>query len=306
MNPRKTILGAMCLLFLSMPTWASASELTVVASFSILGDLAEQAGGDRIKVYTLVGPDSDAHAYTPTPADARRLSEADLVLVNGLDFEGWIDRLIAASGYSGQVLVASHGVEPLRSHGHGHGHGHDDPHAWQNVRNVMRYVDNIAAALATIDPAGAETYRDRAEAYRLRLDSLDQTIHNFVAELPPERRKVVTSHDAFGYFEAAYGLRFVPALGSQPDAELSAREMAALVRQIRQESIHALFLENISNPRLLESIARETGVRIGGKLYSDALSPPGGPASTYLEMMQHNLDVLRSALDTRHTARSQP
>jgi zinc/manganese transport system substrate-binding protein len=280
------------LLVCSMSAWASADGLKVAVSFSILGDLVQQIGGDRVIVYTLVGPDSDAHVYTPTPADARRLSEADLVVVNGLGFEGWITRLATASGYAGPLLVASRGVQPLRTQ------GIDDPHAWQDVRNVMRYVENIAAELTAIDPDGAEAYRIRADDYRRELQSLHQELSDFVADLPAERRRVVTSHDAFGYFEAAYDLRFLPAQGSQPDAELSAREMAGLIRRIRVEGITALFIETMSNPRLLEAVARESGARIGGYLYSDALSAPDGPASTYLAMMRHNLRMFRAALQT--------
>ncbi len=277
------------LLFPNAQAWGETRAL-VVASFSILGDLVEAIAGDRVEVHTLVGPGVDAHTYTPSPSDARRLAGADLVVVNGLGFEGWMDRLIVASGFSGPTLIASRGVEPIRIH------GERDPHAWQSLSNIEIYVDNIAVALAALDADSADFYAARVADYRVRLQRLDAEIHDFVGSLPAEGRRVVTSHDAFGYFEASYGLRFLAAKGVQPDADISARELAGLIRQIREERVAGIFIENMSDPRLMETVARETGVPIGGVLYSDALSPADGPAATYLELIQHNLEALRSAL----------
>ncbi|TVS13864.1 MAG: metal ABC transporter substrate-binding protein [Gammaproteobacteria bacterium] len=268
----------------------SESRPVVVASFSILGDMVEAVGGGRVEVHTLVGPAMDAHTYTPAPSDARRLSAADMVVVNGLGFEGWMDRLVAASGFAGPKVVVSLGVEPIMIE------GETDPHAWQSLRNAEIYVENIASALAGMDPDSANFFALRASEYRARLQQLDRDIHHFVNALPPERRSVVTSHDAFRYFESSYGLRFLPVQGTQPDADISARELAGLIRQIRQEQVSAIFIENVSDPRLMETVARETGTRIGGELYSDALSPADGPAATFIDLMHYNLKTLRAAL----------
>ena len=275
-----------------------------VASFSILGDLVREVGGARVHVSTLVGPDSDAHGFSPTPADARKLAEADIVFVNGLGLEGWLDRLIRASGTRAPVVVASSGVTPIPAadeHAHGGG-GHDhgdhalDPHAWQNIANVKIYIANIRDGLAKVDPAQADAYRDAAAAYIAKLDALQQEVRATIDGIPPDRRRIITTHDAFGYFAAAYGLRFVAPQGISTDSEASPRDVAAIIRQIRQDRIPAVFLENISDPRQMEQIARESGAKIGGKVYSDALSGPAGPAPTYLDMMRSNLRAFAAAL----------
>ncbi len=317
---RRTLLTASAAALALLPGLAAAQErLAVVASFSILGDMVAEVGGDRVEVTTLVGPDGDAHVYQPTPADAEAVAVADLVVVNGLGFEGWLDRLVEASGYAGPVVVATEGIEPLdaaedwhdheageadhghaegeeHDHGHGHDHGGADPHAWQSVDNVRLYVANIAEGLAAAGPEGAATFEANAAAYLAELDALDAEIEGLMAALPPERRTVVTSHDAFGYFGAAYGLTFLAPQGLSTEAEASAADVAALIAQIRDESIPAVFLETIADPRLLERITAETDAAIGGTLYSDALSGPEGPAATYLEMMRHNAETLASAL----------
>lgn len=275
-----------------------------VASFSILGDLVREVGGARVHVSTLVGPDSDAHGFSPTPADARKLAEADIVFVNGLGLEGWLDRLIRASGTRAPVVVASSGVTPIPAadeHAHGggeHDHGDHalDPHAWQNIANVKIYIANIRDGLATVDPAHADAYRDAAAAYIAKLDALQQEVRATIDGIPPDRRRIITTHDAFGYFAAAYGLRFVAPQGVSTDSEASPRDVAAIIRQIRQDRIPAVFLENISDPRQMEQIARESGAKIGGKVYSDALSGPAGPAPTYLDMMRSNLRAFAAAL----------
>ena len=280
---------------------ASAQPLKVVASFSILGDLAREVGGDRIELHTLVGPDSDAHVYQPTPADAKTIAQANLVIVNGLGFEGWIDRLIKSSGYRGSVVRASTGIKTLKlkhdEHDHGHGHDSDvDPHAWQDLANAQRYVDNIAQALAKADPAGQQVYLTNAAQYKQAIATLDGELKNAFNAIAKEKRKVVTTHDAFGYFSRAYGIAFISPVGINTDAEASAADIGRIIKQIRREKIPAVFMENISDPRLLERIRQESGAQIGGVLYSDSLSKAGGPAATYLEMMRHNAKTLASAL----------
>jgi zinc/manganese transport system substrate-binding protein len=276
---------------------AQAQPLQVVASFSILGDLTQQIGGERVRVHTLVGPDADAHVYQPTPADSRQLAGANLVIVNGLGFEGWFDRLVRASGYRGSVVIASKDVVARNEDGQPAKKGDAlDPHAWQDPRLVQRYVANITAGLISADPAGRAVYAANAARLDDELVRLDAAVRDVVSRLPAGSRTVVTSHDAFGYFSAAYGLRFVAPSGVATEAEPSAAQVARLIRQIRQEKIPALFMENITDPRLLERIRSETVARIGGTLYSDALSKADGPASSYLSMMRHNVRTLITAL----------
>ena len=270
------------------------TPIDVVASFSILGDMVRQIGGDRVRVITLVGPDGDAHVYQPVPADARAVAGARLLVVNGLGFEGWIDRLTEASGYKGRVVTATVGVEPLWMADRDR--SEIDPHAWQNLANARIYVRNIADGLAAVDPAGAGVYRSNAARYMEEIDAIEAQVREAIDSLPVERRKVVTSHDAFGYLSAAYGIEFHAPVGFSTEAEASAGDVARLIRQIKEEKIPAVFIENISDRRLLDQIVRETGARIGGTLYSDALSKAGGPAGTHLGMMLHNIRTLVAAL----------
>lgn len=268
----------------------------VLASFSILADIVGRVGGDRIAVDMLVGPGADAHAFSPSPADARKVAAARLVVINGLGYEGWIERLAQASGAAPRLVTASAGVAPRRT-GEAHGHGHDvDPHAWQSVRNVALYVENIRKGLSEIDSAGAAAYAANAAAYAKELDALDADIRAALAALPPQRRKLVTTHDSLGYFADAYGLTVLAPKGVAAEAEASPRDVARIIRQIRAEKVPAVFLENVSDPRLMQRIAAETGAKIGGALYTDALSPPGGPAPTYIAMMRHNIRELTQAL----------
>ena len=278
---------------------ASAAPLKVVASFSILGDLAREVGGERIELHTLVGPDGDAHVYQPTPADAKTIAQANLVIVNGLGFEGWIDRLIKSSGYRGSVVRASTGIKTLKLKHDEHGHGHDsdvDPHAWQDLSNALYYVDNIAQALAKADPAGQGVYQANAAKYKQAIVALDGELKSAFNSIAREKRKVVTTHDAFGYFSRAYGIALISPVGINTDAEASAADIGRIIKQIRREKIPAVFMENVSDPRLLERIRQESGARIGGVLYSDSLSKANGPAATYLEMMRHNARTLAGAL----------
>jgi zinc/manganese transport system substrate-binding protein len=290
---------------------AAAEPLKVVASFSILGDLVAEVGREHVNVRTLVGPNGDAHVYEPSPADARDTAAAGLVVVNGLGLEGWFNRLVDASGYSGPVAVASEGVTPLHldeeeaagmpveaaETGEGeHDHGAIDPHAWQSIANAEIYVRNIASALCGADRANCAGYQANAAAYTAELKALEASIKDSFAALPAEKRKVITTHDAFGYFAHAYGVTFLAPVGISTEAEASAADVAGLINQIRGEGVTAIFFENISDPRLIEQIASETGIHPGGELYSDALSPADGPAATYIDMMRHNARLLESAM----------
>lgn len=291
----------LCTLFAlsSSAALAQTPQLEVTASFSILGDLVRQVGGDKVRVRTLVGPDEDAHAFQPRPSDARDIGASALVVVNGLGFDDWMTRLARSGGYKGEVVIASKGVKTLEmdDHGHDHKHGHAaDPHAWQDIGNAQQYVANIAAALAAADPANAETYRNNAERYGGELKALDAEIRSAFAALPAERRKVVSSHDAFAYFGEAYGIRFLSPVGVSNNAEPTAKGVARLIGQLKKEKIPAVFIENVADPRLIERIRAESGTRVGGTLYSDALSASGGPAPDYLSMMRANFRTLHDAL----------
>jgi len=281
--------------------FAQTPPLEVTVSFSILGDLVRQVGGDRVKVRELVGPDEDAHAFQPRPSDARDIGASTLVVVNGLGFDDWMTRLARSGGYKGEVVIASKGVKTMEmdAHGHDHKHGHGhavDPHAWQDLGNAQQYVANIATALIAADPANAETYRNNAERYGGQLKTLDAEIRSAFAALPAERRKVVSSHDAFAYFGEAYGIRFLSPVGVSNNAEPTAKGVARLISQLKKEKIPAVFIENIADPRLIERIRAESGTRIGGTLYSDALSASSGPAPDYLSMMRANFRTLHEAL----------
>lgn len=331
----------------ALPGTVRAEEpIKVVATFSILGDMVDVVGGDAIELTTLVGPDGDAHVYTPTPQAAKAVSEADVLILNGLEFEGWLERLTEAASFDGQLVVATQGIEALEfdehddhdeehedhtdhdhdehqdedhadhdhddhededhaSHDHdehededhaGHDHGFYDPHAWQSVENAMIYVNNIATGLAQADPDNASVYFNNRAAYVEKLKALELEISTLMAGVPEEKRTVVTSHDAFGYFADAYDLEFLAPQGLSTESEASAADVAALITQIREDGISAVFVESITDGRLIEQIANETGAAIGGTLFSDALSSEDGPASTYLDMMRHNSATISQAL----------
>jgi zinc/manganese transport system substrate-binding protein len=279
----------------------AADKLPVVASFSILGDVVGRVGGDRVAVTTLVGPDQDAHVYQPTPEDIKKVTRARLVAVNGLGFEGWLERLARAANYKGEIVVASAGIAPLEmpdedQPDHGHAHQKTDPHAWQNPLNVVTYTRNIVAALSKLDPAGAALYKRNGDAYVAALTQLDNWAAAQIATIPAARRRIITSHDAFQYFGAHYKIDFIAPQGMSTDSEPSAREVAAMIRQMKKERIRAVFIENMSSPKLLEQISREAGTSAGGKLYSDALSGPQGAAPDYLSMMRYNIQQILSGL----------
>jgi zinc/manganese transport system substrate-binding protein len=284
----------------------------LVASFSILGDMVAQVAGDRVRLRTIAGPNVDAHGFQPRPSDAEALRDATLVIRNGLGFDGWMDRMIRAAGYRGPVVTTTEGVvaRSMPAHAHNHGSGgaerrqsHSvgprmvpDPHAWQDPRFGALYVRNVARGLAAADPGNASSYEANAAAYAARLEALDGWIRAQVATVPEAKRVVVTSHDAFGYFGAAYGIRFLAPQGVSTEAEPSAQQVAALIRQIRAEGTTAVFMENMGNPATLERLAREAGVRVRGRLYADALSEPSGPAATYEAMFRHNIGLLVPAM----------
>jgi zinc/manganese transport system substrate-binding protein len=266
-------------------------RLNVVASFSILGDFAGNVGGERVNVTTLVGPDGDVHVYAPAPADAKKIADAKLLVINGLGLEGWLPRLLQASGSKAPITIATKGIAPLKS-------GSDaDPHAWQSVVNAKRYVANIRDALVAADPADAGIFRANAQTYLAKLDVLDREVREAVAQIPQSRRKVISTHDAFGYFAAAYGIEFIAPSGVSTESEASARDIAGIITEVRTAKIPAVFLENISDPRLMRRISAETGARIGGTLYSDSLTGEKGDAPTYIDMVRHNIKALTSALE---------
>lgn len=313
------LVAAFILTALPLPTTGPASAadapIEVVASFSILADFARAVGGERVKVTALVGPGGDAHVFEPRPADAASLAAADLVIVNGLGFEGFLPRLVAASGATAPVVEASKGAalvaagEDAHAHGEHETHSADeahgpeataarapDPHAWQSVPNAKVYVRNIADALCAADAAGCDAYRANAATYSATLDMLDRDLRAAVAAIPPERRTIITSHDAFGYLAHEYGLTFLAPEGVSTASEASAADVAALIRQVREDRASAIFVETVSDRRLIERIAAETGLRVGGELFSDALSAPDGPAATYLDMMRHNIRAIAGAV----------
>ena len=323
--------AAVAALTVLAPAWAeSDGPIRVVATFSILGDMVSRIGGEHVAVTTLVGPDGDTHVYRPTPAAARAVSEADVLVVNGLDFEGWLDRLIETTNFDGVRVVATEGIDPITledDHGDDHDGGHDheeskaaedhgdendghdehdgheahahgafDPHAWQSLRHAVSYVDNVTLALANASPDSATAfYRSRA-LYVAEIEALDAEIRSLLAEVPEHARTIVTSHDAFQYFGRDYGLAFIAPQGLSTESEASAKDVVRLIELIREQGIRAVFLENIADPRLLKRIADETGATIGGTLYPGALSGPDGPAPTYLDMMRHNARTLAQAL----------
>jgi zinc/manganese transport system substrate-binding protein len=294
------------------PGPSTRSAIPVVATFSILADLVAQVGGNAVAVTSLVPPGGDVHVFRPGPNHAKSIAAAALVVANGLDFEGWMARLVRSSGYRGPVAVASAGIEPLApAGGHAHGadddHGRDhgqakggiravDPHAWQSVPNARRYVSNIADALCRARVEACPVFRENARRYSATLAELDREIRDTLAAVPPERRKVVTSHAAFGYFAHEYGVRFLAPVGASTDAEPSAAAVSRLIRLIRAEGVRAYFVEGVSDARLLARIRDETGGAEAGRLYADSLSAADGPAATYEAMMRFNARAIRAAL----------
>lgn len=281
-------------LIFTLPAHADVVKpLHVVTSFSILADMTKQIGGDAAVVTSLVPPNADPHTYQPTPQDVRTLVSADIIVINGLGFEGWMERLIQAAGVSKKVVVASDGLKnrlilSLK--------GTPDPHAWQNLSNGRQYVNNIGAALQEALPQRAKYIYQRELAYSYRLSQMDQIIRADFATVPVSKKKIITDHDAFAYFGAAYGIDFMSPVGLSTEAEPSAANVARLINQIKMQGIKRIFLENMTNPKLIKQIAEDADIDVGGTLYSDSLSPPDGPAPTYVEMFQHNVSLLKAAM----------
>jgi zinc/manganese transport system substrate-binding protein len=283
-------LGTLAAALMAVIPLHAQEKINVVASFSILGDFTKNVGGDRVSVTTLVGPNSDVHVYMPAPADAKKIADAKLVIINGLGLEGWLPRLVQSSGSKAAIVTATNSIAPRKL-------GSDaDPHAWQSVVNAKIYVADIRDALIAVDQAGAPAYRANADAYLAKLDALDREVREAVAQIPQAQRKVISTHDAFGYFAAAYGIAFIAPQGVSTESEPSARDIASIITQIRTGKIAAVFLENISDPRLMRRISAETGARIGGTLYSDSLTAENGEAPTYIDVVRHNIKALTSAL----------
>ncbi|MBB5073350.1 zinc/manganese transport system substrate-binding protein [Bartonella callosciuri] len=299
------LLGTL-LLFALFPFSASAyNKIKVIASFSILADLVKNVGGDRISITTFVGPNASTHTYEPTPRDAQALRKADIIFINGLHLEGFIDRLIAASGTKALLVEVSSNIPPLeiKDQEHDtqrpHHHGDIDPHAWQTIPNAEIYVKNIATAFCKIDQQSCANYSKNAESYIKKLKRAQETLKAKIAILPKDKRIIITSHDAFGYFAQEYDFTILAPQSASTEAEATAADVAKLIKQIKAKKAAALFVENISNPRLINQISKETGLKIGGTLYSDALSNKNGPAATYLDMMEHNVKTIIDAI-TKH------
>ncbi|MER2520335.1 MAG: zinc ABC transporter substrate-binding protein [Bdellovibrionales bacterium] len=308
----KRILMAICWAIITcLPSYAHAAStpIRVVATFSILGDMARQIGGDSAVIKTLVGPDGDAHTYKPTPHDSLALASADLVIVNGFGMEGWIDRLVSASGFKGRVVIVSEGVSPRQideedgadgSHGHHHGNIHGgkaiDPHAWQDISNARIYARNIAAALVKVRPSDSATIMARAASYDAELEALDRWVKAEIGSIAPQKRKIITSHDAFGYFGASYGVSFLSPQGLSTEVEPTATEAAKLIEQMKTEKIKRVFFESMASPKLVKQLAKDAGASVGEPVYSDALSKESGPAATYVAMIRHNVTLFKAAM----------
>lgn len=302
----RTLLAVLFALgFAALPA-AAEEKVKVVATFSILGDIVGQIGGDRIAVSVLVPAQADAHVFRPTPAEARAVAGAKAVVANGLNFEPWLDRLIAASGFKGRRIVAAADIKPRRMGAHDHaGHDHgaaakgaalDDPHVWHDLRRMETYIANIAAGLGAVDPAHAANYARRGAAYAAELRALDAWAAAAFEGVPRAHRKAITHHDAFGYLGDRFLVDFMAPQGASTDAEASAEGVARLIRQIRRQKVQALFFESVASPRLIEQIGKEAKVKVGGRLYSDSLSPPGGEADTFIRMYRLNVERLVAAM----------
>ena len=288
----RTKLSAIIALLLIYPLPSYAANLKVVASFSILGDMVREVAGNHADIVTLVGPNGDAHMYEPSPADAKSIAVADLVIVNGLGFEGWIGKLIATSGHAHEPVIASKGVTPLQFEGT----PAPDPHAWQDVANGKIYITNIRDALIKSDSSHADDYRKNAAKYLQKLDTLENWVKTEIAKIPAAKRSIITTHDAFQYFGHAYGVTLHAPIGMNTEAQASAADIAHLIDQIRSDHIRALFMENITDSRLIKQLETDGGAYMGGTLYSDALSPADGEAGTYLKMFTHNVQFMTAAM----------
>ena len=276
--------------------------MPVVASFSILGDVAQQIGGERVAVQNLVGANQDAHAYNLTSGDIKKIREARLVLLNGLGLEkAELQRAVKQSKVASAEATA--GIKPLaadehhheHNHGHDHDHGEFDPHVWNDPVLMQRYAANVAIALIKADPAGSRYYQQRFKDYQNVLNQLNNYANQQFGAVAPAKRKVLTGHDSFAYLGKRYQVKFISPQGVSSEAEPSARQIAAIIRQIKAENVQAVFTENIKDGRMIARIAKETGVKVSGGLYADALSS-GAPAGTYADMFRYNVRVMSEAM----------
>jgi len=356
---------------LGVNTTAFANDkIPVVASFSILADLVSEVGGSHIDITTLVKANGDAHVYSPTPKDALAIRKAKILVVNGLNFEGWMPRILESAHFEGTTIIASDGIDVIKigddehddhdekheehadndemhhedadhdekhedhadhdemhhedadhdgkhedhadhdemhhkdtdhdemheDHAGEHHHDGVDPHAWNSIINVKTYIKNIASGLSQVDPENAKDYQQNAQAYLQKLDKLEIKLHAHLDTIPLSQRVVITPHDAFGYFARDFKIEFIAPQGTSTESEASASDMAAIIKQIRKDKVGAVFMENIADNRMIEQISQETDAKIGGELFSGSLSDKQGPASTYLKMIEYNVDTIVSAL----------
>ena len=297
---------------------AKENRKKIVVSFSILEDLVSVIGGKRVHVTSLVRRNMDSHMFQPTPRQAKIVASADLVIMNGLGFEGWMERLVKASGYKGKTIVATDNIPKLKfeddhddhddhkkdDHGHkkdhddhhGHGHGEWDPHVWLSVPKMKIYVTNVAEAMSRMDPSSKTYYMKNLKKYISDLNNLDKFIRRSINSIPKKDRVVITSHEAFGHLSNEYGIEFLAPQGLSTETRASASKIASIVRFIKKHSVKAVFPENITDNRLIEQISKQTKIKIGASLYSDALSEKNGPAGTYLNYMRYNVNTIVNAL----------
>ncbi|MGB9096511.1 metal ABC transporter substrate-binding protein [Erwinia sp.] len=273
---------------------AMAKTVNTVASFSVLADIVKEVGGEHVKVKSLVGPDGDPHSFEPTPQDSQALAKADVVFVSGLGLEGWMDRLISASEYKGKVIVSSQGIETRSMEEEGK--TLTDPHAWNSMKNGVVYANNVMNALIAADPDDAAYFRQHGAAYIAQLNKLDRWAAESFAAIPQAKRKVLTSHDAFGYFGQRYGVSFLSPVGFSTESEASASDVAKLITQLKTEHIHRYFIENQTDPRLVKQIASASEAKSGGELYPEALTKKGGAADTYVAAFKHNVEAMIASM----------
>lgn len=278
----------------SLSPMAMAKTVETVASFSVLGDIVKQVGGEHVNVNTLVGPDGDPHTFEPAPKDSVAIKKADVVFVSGLGLEGWLDRLVKASGYQGDIVTASTGVSTRKMEEDGE--VITDPHAWNSAKNGEIYARNVMEALIKADPEDADYFKKSGEAYIAQLAKLDEWAKQAFAKVPVEKRKVMTSHDSFGYFGQEYGVKFLAPVGVSTESEASANDVGALIQQLKDEKISAYFIENQTDPRLVEQIAKASGAKNGGELYPEALTAKGGEADTYVNAFKHNVETMLASM----------
>jgi zinc/manganese transport system substrate-binding protein len=277
-------------------TSAHADKIKAIATISIIGDVLKNVARDSVNLIVLVGANGDAHEYEPIPADSVNIAKADIIFENGLHLEHWLDKLYTASGSKAKRIVVSQGVTPRIFENNPQ---ETDPHAWQDVTNVIIYTQNVRDALIAIDPANKDKYFANAKDYIEKLQSLDSWVKAELALIPVEKRKLVTNHDALGYFANRYGFKIIGAVipsATTEAADLSAQQTIQLLEIIKSNGVHAIFSENMANPNLVETLSKEAGVQVGPDLYTDTLDPVGSQGDTYLKMIRYNVGVFQKYL----------